>query len=176
VGDYTSAILSTRFDMPFLVGLIAAGVVRAWWGSLRAAVIRQGLLTSPSPTIAAKVFILWVVNQCAGRRPDRHDGALPPSAGSLPQRPEPVPLIIGDNRPLRVRGKNMARTRVAAPSSPSAINDLAAEVHGNQSTNFMLLAFFIAVLRGHRRQPRRHWNVSLTRSSSASRTPSCTWA
>src|SRR4030042_5860470 len=63
VGAYTTAVLTNRLDMPFLVGLIAAGLVTGMVGMIFGipSVRVKGFYLAIS-TIAAQFIIIWVIH------------------------------------------------------------------------------------------------------------------
>jgi branched-chain amino acid transport system permease protein len=146
VGAYASAILTTRFDVPFLGGLLGGGLIAGLVGivfglpSIRV----KGFYLAIS-TIAAQFIILWVIQQWGWT--GGHLGMSVPlaSIGSFVFRSTASQffLIIG----LTVAGvffaKNLARTRVGRAFIAVRDNDLAAEVMGVNLTYYKLLAFFI---------------------------------
>ena len=62
VGAYTSAVLTNRFEMPFLVGLISAGLLAGLVGMIFGipSVRVKGFYLAIS-TIAAQLIIIWVI-------------------------------------------------------------------------------------------------------------------
>jgi branched-chain amino acid transport system permease protein len=146
VGAYTSAILTNRFGMPFLVGLISAGVVAGLVGILFGLPsIRVKGFYLAITTIAAQFIIIWVINHW-GLTGGFNGISVPyASIGGLVFRSETSQfyLIIV----IAVSGvffaKNLTRTKVGRAFIAIRDNDLAAEVMGVNLLYYKLLAFFI---------------------------------
>ncbi len=146
VGAYTSAILTHRFEMPFLVGLIGAGVVAGFIGLIFGlpSVRVKGFYLAIT-TIAAQFIIIWVINHWG--LTGGFEGITVPfaSIGGLVFRSESSQfyLIIL----IAVLGvffaKNLTRTKVGRAFIAIRDNDLAAEVMGVNLLYYKLLAFFI---------------------------------
>lgn len=146
VGAYTSAILTYRFELPFLVGLISAGGVSGLIGLIFGipSVRVKGFYLAIT-TIAAQFIIIWVIN---------HWGLTGATVGLK----VPYALIAGFEFTSRTSqyylviiiavlcvffAKNLARTRVGRAFIAIRDNDLAAEVMGINLLYYKLLAFFI---------------------------------
>jgi branched-chain amino acid transport system permease protein len=146
VGAYTSAILTHRFEMPFLVGLIGAGVVAGFIGLIFGlpSVRVKGFYLAIT-TIAAQFIIIWVINHWG--LTGGFEGITVPlaSIGGLVFRSESSQfyLIIL----IAVLGvffaKNLTRTKMGRAFIAIRDNDLAAEVMGVNLLYYKLLAFFI---------------------------------
>jgi branched-chain amino acid transport system permease protein len=146
VGAYTSAILTHRFEMPFLVGLIGAGVVAGFIGLIFGlpSVRVKGFYLAIT-TIAAQFIIIWVINHWG--LTGGFEGITVPlaSIGGLVFRSESSQfyLIIL----IAVLGvffaKNLTRTKIGRAFIAIRDNDLAAEVMGVNLLYYKLLAFFI---------------------------------
>ncbi len=166
VGAYTSAILTTRFDMPFLVGLLGAGVIAGLVGiffglpSIRV----KGFYLAIT-TIAAQFIIMWVIQQW--RWTGGQLGMTVPfaSIGGFVFRSGESQffLIIGITVLAVFFAKNLARTRVGRAFIAIRDNDLAAEVMGVNLIYYKLLAFFIGCFyAGIAGSLFAHWNITLT--------------
>ncbi|MBI2869864.1 MAG: branched-chain amino acid ABC transporter permease [Chloroflexi bacterium] len=146
VGAFTSAVLTNRFDLPFLVGLLGAGLVSGLIGLVFGipSVRVKGFYLAIS-TIAAQLIIIWVIN---------HWGLTGGSAGIM----VPEAAILGftfDSEPSRyylvlaivilvtMFARNLGRSKVARAFIAIRDNDLAAEVMGINLFHYKLLAFFI---------------------------------
>lgn len=147
VGAYTSAILTSRFDLPFPVGLLGAGVTAGAVGlifgipSLRV----RGFYLAIS-TIAAQFIIIWVINHWS----DLTGGFLGmrvPYASIfgfvLDTEGKMYYLIISITVLCIFFAKNIARTRLGRAFIAIRDNDLAAQVMGINLFYYKLLAFFI---------------------------------
>jgi len=146
VGAYTSAILTNRLEMPFLVGLIGAGLLSGLVGLLFGlpSVRVKGFYLAIT-TIAAQFIIIWVINHWGLTGGGNLITAPYPSIFGLEFRAESSQfyLIIG----IAVLGvffaKNLTRTKVGRAFIAIRDNDLAAEVMGVNLLYYKLLAFFI---------------------------------
>jgi branched-chain amino acid transport system permease protein len=146
VGAYTSAILTHRFEMPFLVGLISAGVVAGLVGLFFGlpSVRVKGFYLAIT-TIAAQFIIIWVINHWG--LTGGFEGISVPlaSIGGLVFRSESSQfyLIIVIAVLCVLLAKNLTRTKVGRAFVAVRDNDLAAEVMGVNLLYYKLLAFFI---------------------------------
>lgn len=147
VGAYTTAVLTNRLELPFLIGLISAGLVAGLIGmlfgipSLRV----KGFYLAIS-TIAAQFIIIWVINHWAGVTGGFTGIPVPyASVGDFIFRSETSQfyLIIGLTVLTIFLAKNLARTRIGRAFVAIRDNDLAAEVMGINLFRYKLLAFFI---------------------------------
>jgi hypothetical protein len=115
VGAYTGAILTNRFEMPFLVGLLGAGIVSGVVGLIFGlpSVRVKGFYLAIT-TIAAQFIIIWVINHWG--LTGGFNGIPVPSAsiGGLVFRSASslFYLIIGITVICVFVAKNLARTRV----------------------------------------------------------------
>jgi branched-chain amino acid transport system permease protein len=146
VGAYTSAILNSRFGVPFPLALISSGLVAGVVGmifgipSLRV----KGFYLAIS-TIAAQLIIIWVINHWT-EMTGGFDGMNVPymSLGNLTFRSEGsqfyVIMVIAIV--TLFLAKNIVRTRVGRAFIAVRDNDLAAEVMGINLFRYKLLAFF----------------------------------
>ena len=146
VGAYTSAVLTGRFELPFLVGLICAGLLSGLVGvvfglpSLRV----KGFYLAIS-TIAAQLIIIWVIQHWSV------------TGGGLSLEVPPAEIagftfISQGNRFYLITAivvlvvflaKNLARTRTGRAFVAIRDNDLAAQVMGINLFRYKLAAFFI---------------------------------
>jgi branched-chain amino acid transport system permease protein len=146
VGAYTGAILTNRFEMPFLVGLLGAGIVSGVVGLIFGlpSVRVKGFYLAIT-TIAAQFIIIWVINHWG--LTGGFNGIPVPSAsiGGLVFRSASslFYLIIGITVICVFVAKNLARTRVGRAFIAVRDNDLAAQVMGVNIVYYKLLAFFI---------------------------------
>ena len=147
VGAYTSAVLTSRLDLPFLVGLVAAGVIAGLVGmlfgipSLRV----KGFYLAIS-TIAAFFIIIWVITHWDGVTGGFMGMGVPrASIGSFVFKSEASQffLIMAIAAISIFFAKNLARTRVGRAFVAVRDNDLAAEVMGINLFRYKLTAFFI---------------------------------
>jgi len=166
VGAYTSAILTTRFEMPFLVGLICAGLMAGVIGiifglpSMRV----KGFYLAIT-TIAAQFIIMWIINQW-GWTGGQLGMTVPfASIGGyiFKSGQSQFYLIIGITVLCVFIAKNLVRTRVGRAFIAIRDNDLAAEVMGVNLTYYKLMAFFIGCFfAGIAGSLFAHWNITLT--------------
>ncbi|MFC1872219.1 branched-chain amino acid ABC transporter permease [Chloroflexota bacterium] len=146
VGAYTTAILTNRLEMPFLVGLMGAGVVAGLVGlvfglpSIRV----KGFYLAIS-TIAAQFIIIWVINHWSYT--GGFTGISVPYASILGYQfrteASQYYLIAGIAVLVVFIVKNLSRTRVFRAFIAIRDNDLAAEVMGVNLLRYKLLAFFL---------------------------------
>ena len=147
VGAYTSAVLTNRLDLPFLVGLICAGLTAGLIGmifgipSLRV----KGFYLAIS-TIAAQFIIIWVISHWSGVTGGYTGISVPPaSIGGITfiSQSSQFYLIMVITAVVIFLAKNLARTRAGRAFVAIRDNDLAAEVMGINLFRYKLLAFFI---------------------------------
>jgi branched-chain amino acid transport system permease protein len=147
VGAYTSAVLTNRLELPFLVGLICAGLTAGLIGivfgipSLRV----KGFYLAIS-TIAAQFIIIWVINHWSSVTGGFLGISVPPaSIGGLSftSQGSQFYLIMVITALVIFMAKNLARTRVGRAFVAIRDNDLAAEVMGINPFYYKVLAFFI---------------------------------
>ncbi|MFC2065661.1 branched-chain amino acid ABC transporter permease [Chloroflexota bacterium] len=146
VGAYTAAILTNRFELPFLVGLISAGLMAGIIGLVFGLPsIRVKGFYLAITTIAAQFIIIWVINHWS--LTGGFVGIKVPyaSIGSFVFRSEASQfyLIISIAVLTIFLAKNLARTKVGRAFIAVRDNDLAAEVMGINLLYYKLLAFFI---------------------------------
>jgi len=146
VGAYTAAVLTYRLELPFLVGLIAAGLMAGLVGlifgipSLRV----KGFYLAIA-TIAAQFIIIWVINHL--KITGGFVGIAVPYASIggfvFDSEASQFYLIITIAALGTFFAKNLARTRIGRAFVAIRDNDLAAEVMGINLFFYKLLAFFI---------------------------------
>ncbi|MBN1644165.1 MAG: branched-chain amino acid ABC transporter permease [Dehalococcoidales bacterium] len=147
VGAYTSVVLTTRFNLPFLAGLICGGIMAGIVGmifgipSLRV----KGFYLAIS-TIAAQAIIIWVIRgwtDVTGGYAGLEAG--PASIGNLILKSQTAEffLILTITIIAIFAAKNLVRTRVGRAFVAIRDNDLAAEVMGINLFRYKLTAFFI---------------------------------
>ncbi|MDP2931871.1 MAG: branched-chain amino acid ABC transporter permease [Chloroflexota bacterium] len=147
VGAYTTAIFTNRLELPFLVGLIGAGVVAGIVGLIFGipSVRVKGFYLAIT-TIAAQFIIIWVINHWSSVTGGFVGIKVPyASIGPLVFRSESSQfyLIFTIAVICTFFAKNLARTRVGRAFIAVRDNDLAAEVMGINLFYYKLLAFFI---------------------------------
>jgi len=147
VGAYTSAVLTNRLGLPFLVGLISAGLVAGLVGLIFGipSVRVKGFYLAIS-TIAAQFIIIWVINHWSQVTGGFIGIEVPyASIGGFTFKSEVSQyyLILGIAALCTFFAKNLARTRVGRAFVAIRDNDLAAEVMGINLFYYKLLAFFI---------------------------------
>jgi len=147
VGAYTSAILTGKLGLPFLLGMLCAGLVAGVIGlifgipSLKV----KGFYLAIS-TIAAQFIIIWVINHWSGVTGGFMGISAPfASIAGLTFRSQTSQfyLIMVIAGLCIFFAKNLARTRVGRAFVAIRDNDLAAEVMGINIFYYKLLAFFI---------------------------------
>jgi branched-chain amino acid transport system permease protein len=146
VGAYTSAILTNRLELPFLVGLICAGLTAGLVGLIfgMPSIRVKGFYLAIT-TIAAQFIIIWVINhwEITGG----FVGIKVPyaSIGGLVFDTEgrQFYLIMAIAALSIFFAKNLARTRAGRAFIAIRDNDLAAQVMGINLFYYKLLAFFI---------------------------------
>ncbi len=146
VGAYTAAILTNRLEMPFLVGLIGAGVVSGLIGIVFGlpSVRVKGFYLAIT-TIAAQFIIIWIINHWGYTGGFLGIKVPYASIGGLVFLSESSQFyLITIIAVLCVLlAKNLARTKVGRAFIAIRDNDLAAEVMGVNLLFYKLLAFFI---------------------------------
>ena len=147
VGAYTSAVLTNRFELPFLVGLICAGFTAGLIGLIFGipSVRVKGFYLAIT-TIAAQFIIIWVINHWSAVTGGFVGIKVPyASIGGFVFKSEASQfyLIISIAVLATFFAKNLARTRVGRAFIAIRDNDLAAEVMGINLFYYKLLAFFI---------------------------------
>jgi len=147
VGAYTSAVLTHRFELPFLVGLIAAGGFAGLVGmvfgipSLRV----KGFYLAIS-TIAAQFIIIWVINHWRSVTGGFVGISVPPaSIGGITfiSQGSQFYLIMIVLLISVFLTHNLVRTRPGRAFVAVRDNDLAAQVMGINLFRYKLLAFFV---------------------------------
>ncbi len=147
VGAYTSAVLTNRLELPFLVGLICAGLTAGLIGmifgipSLRV----KGFYLAIS-TIAAQFIIIWVISHWSSVTGGFTGISVPPAsiAGiTFTSQASQFYLIMVITAVVIFLAKNLARTRTGRAFVAIRDNDLAAEVMGINLFRYKLIAFFI---------------------------------
>jgi branched-chain amino acid transport system permease protein len=146
VGAYTAAIMTTRLELPFLLGLIGAGVVSGFIGLIFGipSVRVKGFYLAIT-TIAAQFIIIWVINHWGYTGGFLGIKVPYASIGGLVFRSESSQfyLIITIAVLCVFFAKNLTRTKVGRAFIAVRDNDLAAEVMGVNLLYYKLLAFFI---------------------------------
>ncbi|HET6477954.1 MAG TPA: branched-chain amino acid ABC transporter permease [Dehalococcoidales bacterium] len=146
VGAYTAAILTNRFELPFLVGLVGAGLMAGFIGLIFGlpSVRVKGFYLAIA-TIAAQFIIIWVINHWS--LTGGFVGIKVPYASiagfEFRSETSQFYLIISIAALCTFFAKNLARTRVGRAFIAIRDNDLAAEVMGINLLYYKLLAFFI---------------------------------
>jgi branched-chain amino acid transport system permease protein len=146
VGAYTSAILVNSYHVPFIVALIAAGLVSGLIGALFGlpSVRVKGFYLAIT-TIAAQFIIMWVISHwdITGG----FNGMSVPYASffgyEFDSRTNQFYLIIIIAIIAVFVAKNISRTKLGRAFIAIRDNDLAAEVMGVNLLYYKSLAFFI---------------------------------
>ena len=147
VGAYTSAVLTSRFELPFLVGLISAGFVAGLIGLIFGipSVRVKGFYLAIS-TITAQFIIIWVINHWSSVTGGFVGISVPPaSIGGISfiSQGSQFYLIMMITILVVFFAKNLARTKPGRAFIAIKDNDLAAEVMGINLFRYKLMAFFI---------------------------------
>jgi len=166
VGAYTSAVLTNRFEMPFLVGLVSAGLMAGVVGLIFGipSVRVKGFYLAIT-TIAAQFIIIWVINHWGIT--GGFTGITVPYASiggfEFSSRSSQYYLIITIAALCVFFAKNIARTRLGRAFVAIRDNDLAAEVMGINLFFYKMLAFFIGCfMAGIAGALLAHWTGSIT--------------
>jgi branched-chain amino acid transport system permease protein len=147
VGAYTSAVLTNRLELPFLVGLICAGLNAGLIGmvfgipSLRV----KGFYLAIS-TIAAQFIIIWVINHWTSVTGGFGGISVPvASIGGIyfTSQASQYYLIMIIVILVVLLAYNLVRTRPGRAFVAIRDNDLAAQVMGINLFRYKLIAFFI---------------------------------
>jgi len=146
VGAYTSAILTNRLELPFLVGLVCAGLTAGFVGLIFGipSVRVKGFYLAIT-TIAAQFIIIWVINHWGITGGFVGIEVPYASIGGFVFSSEASQfyLIIGITALCTFFAKNLARSRAGRAFIAIRDNDLAAEVMGVNIFYYKMLAFFI---------------------------------
>ncbi|PPD58833.1 branched-chain amino acid ABC transporter permease [Dehalogenimonas etheniformans] len=147
VGAFTSAVLTAKLDLPFLVTLPAAGLLAGLIGIIFgvASLRVKGFYLAIS-TIAAQIIILWVINHLDNITGGFMGMAVPRAEifGFTFKTPQSLFFLIMTVAVMVVFfAKNLARTRIGRAFVAIRDNDLAAEVMGINLFRYKLLAFFL---------------------------------
>ena len=147
VGAYTSAILTNRFELPFLLGLVSAGFISGLIGmvfgipSLRV----KGFYLAIS-TIAAQFIIIWVINHWTNLTGGFTGISVPPASiggTTFISQGSQFYLITIVVILAVFLTNNLVRTRPGRVFIAIRDNDLAAQVMGISPFRYKLIAFFI---------------------------------
>lgn len=147
VGAYTSAILTNRLELPFLAGLISAGIVSGVIGLVFGipSVRVKGFYLAIT-TIAAQFIIIWVINHWNSLTGGFNGISVPYAsiAGYVFNTETKQFYLIMVIVVLCIFfAKNLARTRAGRAFIAIRDNDLAAEVMGVNLFYYKMLAFFL---------------------------------
>jgi branched-chain amino acid transport system permease protein len=146
VGAYTSAVLTNRFELPFLVGLLCAGLMAGFIGLIFGlpSVRVKGFYLAIT-TIAAQFIIIWIINHWS--LTGGFVGIKVPYASiagfEFSSETSQFYLIMSITALCTFFAKNLARTKVGRAFIAVRDNDLSAEVMGINLLYYKLLAFFI---------------------------------
>jgi branched-chain amino acid transport system permease protein len=146
VGAYTSAILVDSFNVPFIIALIAAGLISGAIGAIFGlpSVRVKGFYLAIT-TIAAQFIILWVISHW--ELTGGFNGMSVPYASlfgfEFDSRSNQFYLIFVIAIIAVLIAKNIARTKLGRAFIAIRDNDLAAEVMGVNLLYYKSLAFFI---------------------------------
>ena len=147
VGAYTSAILVSRYEVPFLLALLGAGLFTALIGLIFAVPsLRIKGFYLCMVTIGAHFIIVWTIIHLP-KLTGGADGMVAPWANigafTFDSDTKYFYFVIPITILLTFMAKNIGRTRVGRAFVAIRDNDLAAEVMGINLFRYKLLAFFI---------------------------------
>ena len=145
VGAFTSAVLTARVGLPFLVALPAAGLMAGAIGVIfGVASLRVKGFYLAIATIAAQIIIIWVISNLEVT--GGFLGLSVPRAeifGITFRTQQSLFFLIMTVTALVIfLAKNLARTRIGRAFVAIRDNDLAAEVMGINLFRYKLIAFF----------------------------------
>ncbi len=150
VGGYTAAIMTSRADMPFWVGLVGGGVFAAFYGLLVGlpSVRVKGFYLAIA-TLAAQFITEWTVNHVRwiGGKGFQASIIVPPAKLGglvLDTEREKYFLILAIAIVATVALLNIARTRLGRAFVAIRDRDIAAEIMGVDIVRYKLLAFMIS--------------------------------
>ncbi len=146
VGAFTSAVITAKLDLPFLIALPAAGLMAGFIGLIfGVASLRVKGFYLAIATVAAQIVIMWIINHLSFT--GGFSGMSVPRAeifGVTFRSPQSLFFLIMTVVVIVVfLAKNLARTRVGRAFVAVRDNDLAAEVMGINLFRYKLIAFFI---------------------------------
>jgi branched-chain amino acid transport system permease protein len=147
VGAFTSAVLTAKLDLPFLIAVPAAGLLAGLIGIIFgiASLRVKGFYLAIS-TIAAQIIILWVINHLDNVTGGFMGMSVPRAEifGFTFKTPQSLFfLIMTVAVGVIFFAKNLARTRIGRAFVAIRDNDLAAEVMGINLFRYKLIAFFL---------------------------------
>jgi len=147
VGAYTSAVLTSRLELPFIVALISSGLMAGLIGMIfGVASLRVKGFYLAIATIAAQIIIIWVINHMTSVTGGFNGMSVPRIEMfgiTFNTGQSQFFLIFIIAAAVVFFAKNLARTRVGRAFVAIRDNDLAAEVMGINLFRYKLLAFFI---------------------------------
>lgn len=148
VGAYTSAILVTRFHVPFIVSLLAAGLVAALIGLLLGVPsLRIKGFYLVLVTIGAHFIIVWTIIHLP-KLTGGADGMMAPWASLgryvFDSDTKYYYFVMPIAMLMTFLARNIGRTRVGRAFIAIRDNDLAAEVMGINLFTYKILAFAIS--------------------------------
>jgi branched-chain amino acid transport system permease protein len=167
VGAYTSAILSGKLGLPFLAGLVCAGLMAGAIGLIfgMPSVRVKGFYLAIT-SIAAQFIIIWVIQHWTGLTGGFNGISVPyTSIGGLVFDTEGKQfyLIMAIVVICVFLARNIARTRLGRAFIAIRDNDLAAEVMGVNLFYYKMLAFFIGCfMAGIAGALLAHWTGSIS--------------
>ena len=165
VGAYTAAILTGKYNQPFFVGLIAAGLITGMLGMIVGLPSwkNKGWLMA-LVTIVAQLIILWVINNWWGMTGGR-DG-LSVSATSFATTAKGQYFLIIIIMILTIFfANNLVRTRIGRAFVAIRDNERAAQAMGINLLRNKLLALFVGcAMAGTAGALLAHWTGSINSS------------
>jgi len=147
VGAYTTAVLTSKLGVPFLLALLCSGAMAGLVGLIFGlpSVRVKGFYLAIT-TIAAQFIIIWIINHWSSVTGGFVGiSVAPASIGNLVLKSEASQfyLIMVITALCILLAKNLARGKVGRAFVAVRDNDLAAEVMGINLLYYKLLAFFI---------------------------------
>ncbi|GBD12322.1 hypothetical protein HRbin24_00326 [bacterium HR24] len=148
-GGYTAAIMTTRADVPFWVGLIAGGVFASAYGLIVGlpSVRVKGFYLAIA-TLAAQFITEWIINHVEWIGGGFQASIIVPPASLGPVRfdteLEKYYLVLALVVLAVVAGLNIARSRLGRAFVAIRDRDVAAEIIGVDIFRYKLLSFMIS--------------------------------
>ena len=147
VGAYTTAVLTSKLGVPFLLALLCSGAMAGLVGLIFGlpSVRVKGFYLAIT-TIAAQFIIIWIINHWSSVTGGFVGiSVAPASIGNMVLKSEASQfyLIMVITALCILLAKNLARGKVGRAFVAVRDNDLAAEVMGINLLYYKLLAFFI---------------------------------
>jgi branched-chain amino acid transport system permease protein len=152
LGAYTSAILATRLELPFWIGIPAGGLLAAFFGILLGfPCLRLKGLYLAMATMSFGVVVEYVVTHWESLTMGVRGISVPPPTilgSSLAGESQLFYVILFFVVVLTIAAKNLVRTRVGRAFVAIRDRDVAAGVMGVNLTKYKVMAFAISSFYG----------------------------